>query len=247
MDAGEVLAQVTAAVDYLRVTTGAGADAREWLPCASLVSDPEALVAVVGPTAAGRGTDREDVVMSLFVQGYAFRVASVAIGAWLIADAVLDVSPESTAIALGRDRPNAVRLDRPQLVDEQLHGHLIDRHLALLVDTAHRACRIGEALLWGNVGASCASSFGAFVEPLRERGVDIDIRERVEQFFATARPELARSGHVARVGGRWAWERNACCLWYQTASGFKCEDCSLWTPDERAARYVAMQAEDALS
>jgi ferric iron reductase protein FhuF len=247
MDAGEVLAQVTAAVDYLRITTGAPAEDRDWLPCGSLVSDPEALLAVVRPTAAGRGTNREDVAMSLFVQGYAFRIASVAIGGWLVADAVLDVSPTSTAVALGRDRPNAVQLDQAQLVDEDLHGHLIDRHLALLVDTAHRACRIGEALLWGNVGASCASSFGAFDGPLRERGLDLDIRERVEQFFAAARPELARSGHVARVGARWAWERNACCLWYQTASGFKCEDCSLWTTDERAARYVAMQAEDALS
>ena len=34
------------------------------------------------------------------------------------------------------------------------------------------------------------------------------------------------------IGSRWAWERSACCLWYQTESGFKCEDCSLWTAAE---------------
>lgn len=29
-------------------------------------------------------------------------------------------------------------------------------------------------------------------------------------------------------------------LWYPTASGLRCEDCSLWTQEERAARYASM-------
>jgi ferric iron reductase protein FhuF len=248
MDACELLAQVTATVDYLRISSGASAVAagadREWLPCRPLVSDPDALLSLVRATAAGRGTDRDDVAMSLFVQGYAFRIASMAVGGWLLGDAVLDVSPDTTAIAIGRDRPNAVRVDAARLAGADVHGHLIEEHLAPLVDTAHRACRVGEALLWGNIGASCASSFAAFVDPLRERR--IDIRKRADEFFAAARPELARSGRIVSVGSRWVWERNACCLWYQTDSGFKCEDCSLWTADERAARYAAMQKADAL-
>jgi ferric iron reductase protein FhuF len=246
MDACELLAQVTATVDYLRISTGAADDERQWLPCRPLLTEPETLLALVRTTAAGRGTDRDDVAMSLFLQGYSFRIASLAVGGWLIGDSVLDVSPASTAIALGRDRPNAVRVDQPRVVDENLHHHLIDAHLALLVDTAHRACRVGEALLWGNVGASCASSFGAFVDPLPDRRAEI--RARAEAFFAAARPELARSGRVVGVGTgtQWVWERNACCLWYQTEAGFKCEDCSLWTASERAARYAAMEREDAL-
>jgi ferric iron reductase protein FhuF len=246
MDACELLAQVTSTVDYLRVSTGEAVDERQWLLCRPLITEPETLLALVRTTAAGRGTDRDDIAMSLFVQGYAFRIASLAVGGWLIGDSVLDVSPTSTAIALGRDRPNAVRVDLPRVVDEDLQQHLIDEHLARLVDTAHRACRVGKALLWGNVGASCASSFGAFVDPLPDRRAEI--RDRVEAFFAAARPELARSGRVVRVGTctRWVWERTACCLWYQTESGFKCEDCSLWTQSERAARYAAMEREDAL-
>jgi ferric iron reductase protein FhuF len=244
MDACELLAQVTATVDYLRVSTAATDDDRQWLSCGPLTTEPERLLALVRSSAAGRGTDRDDVAMSLFVQGYAFRIASLAVGGWLLGDSVLDVSPATTAIALGRDRPNAVRVDRPRLVEENLHQHLVDAHLAPLVDAAHRACRVGEALLWGNVGASCASSFAAFVDPLPDRGAEI--RDRVEAFFETARPELARSGRVVRVGSRWVWERTACCLWYQTESGFKCEDCSLWTASERAARYAAMESEDAL-
>jgi ferric iron reductase protein FhuF len=246
MDACELLAQVTATVDYLRVSTRSTVDDRDWVPCHLLVSEPETLVALVRTTAAGRGTDRDDVAMSLFVQGYAFRIASLAVGGWLLGDSVFDVSPSSTAIALGRHRPNAVRVDEPRVVDDDLLQHLIDAHLARLVETAHQACRVGEALLWGNVGASCASSFAAFVDPLVDRRAEI--RDRVETFFAASCPQLARSGRVVRVGTgtRWVWERAACCLWYQTESGFKCEDCSLWTPSERAARYVAMGREDAL-
>jgi ferric iron reductase protein FhuF len=243
MDACELLAQVTATVDYLRVTVGAPADDREWLPCLPLVDEPASLLSLVRSTAAGRGTDRDDVAMSLFVQGYAFRIASLAIGGWLLGDAVLDVGPASTSIALGRDRPNAVHVDEARFAPSTLHEHLIDGHLGLLVETAHRACRVGEALLWGNIGASCAASFAAFVDPLPDRRGDL--LDRVESFFATARPQLARSGRVVRIGSRWAWERNACCLWYQTESGFQCEDCSLWTPADRAPRYAAMATEDA--
>src|SRR5687767_4977089 len=97
----EVLDRVTGTVDYLRVTVGdvvadAGAAPVDWLPCDRLSSDPEALGALARSTAAGRGTDRDDVAVSLLVQGYAFRIASLAIGAWFLDDAVLDVAPART-------------------------------------------------------------------------------------------------------------------------------------------------------
>ena len=178
--------------------------------------------------------------MSLLVQGYVFRIASLAIGAWLLDDVVLDMAPSRTSIAMGRDEPNAVRLDEPRLVAAEdpagaLHDNLVDGHLASLVGTAHAACRVGEALLWSNVGASCASSFAAFMGPLPDRR--IEIRERAEAFFATARPEVAESGTIVAVGSDWAWERRACCLWYRTEGGFRCADCSLWSAEERQARY----------
>lgn len=244
----EVLDRVTRTVEYLRVDVGAGSGATEWLPCAPLVSDPAALGDLSRATAAGRGTDRDDVAMSLLVQGYAFRIASVAIGVWLLGDAVLDVSPARTAIAIGRHRPNAVRLEGPRLVAADdplraLHAELVDGHLAPLVATAHQACRVGEALLWSNVGASCASAFGAFMGPLPGRHGEI--RDRAGAFFAAARPELAGSGQVVAVGTAWAWERKACCLWYRTTDGSRCADCSLWSDDERRERYDAAIAAQA--
>lgn len=243
-----MVSRITAAVDYLRVSIGSAQPLESWLACEPLVSDPEHLRAVVRSTASERRTHAEQVAMSLFVQGYSFRIASLAIGGWLLDGVVLDLDPATTSIALGRGRPNAVRLATARLVDgggasiETLHTVLIAGHLAPLVDTAHRACRVGEVLLWGNVGASCAASFGAFMEPFPYRRVEI--RDRVRSFFASARPEVARSGQVVTVGSRWAWERKACCLWYQTPAGFRCADCSLWSTEERSARYEALRAEE---
>lgn len=235
--------RVCATVDYLRVSIGVDDD-REWIDSQPLVSDPDALASVVASTAEGRGTDRDDVATSLFVQGYAFRVASIAIGVWLLDELVLDVDPTITSIALGRHRPNAVQLDEVRTAGEgigALHATLIDDHLAPLVANAHQSCRVGEALLWGNIGAGCASSFGAFMGPLDDRRSEI--RDRAEDFFGSARPEVQASGRLVHVGPLWAWERSACCLWYQTESGFQCADCSLWSDEERQARYQKVLAE----
>lgn len=250
-EAKAVVEQVTSTVSYLRVSDAADtAEAvdggREWLACEPFVSDPAALLDLVRSTAAGRGTDRDDVAMSLFVQGYAFRIASLAIGSWLVADRVIDVSAATTSIALGRDRPNAVLLQEPRLVPtgdaiDTLHEHVIDGHLAALVGNARAACRVGEALLWGNVAASVATSFGAFMDPLAHR--HLEIRDRLTAFMAAARPEVRSAGEVVDVGSRWAWQRHACCLWYQTESAFKCDDCSLWSAEQRLARIERMLAE----
>jgi iron complex transport system ATP-binding protein len=245
----DLLDQITATVDYLRVDVGI--EEVGWLRCAPLVADADVLARLVESTKAGRGTERLDVALSLFVQGYSFRIASLAIGAWILADAVLDLVPDRTAIALGRDRPNAVAVDRAATLDPLdpldalagLHAHLIDGHLARLVATAHRACRVGEPLLWGNVAASCASSFGAFASAPACAHRRVEIRDRAVAFFASARPEVRDAGRVVPVADRFAWERKSCCLWYRTESGFRCEDCSLWSDEERAERYRRLEAE----
>lgn len=235
---GAVLEAVTTAVSYLRASTGPDRDG--WLGCDDLVADPEHLLAVVRATAAGRGTDEDDVATSLFVQAYAFRIASLGIGAWLLADRVLDLRPAVTAVVLGRHRPNAIGFRSLSLIDtaDPLGGLLdvvLDGHLAPLVATAHRATRIGERLLWGNVAAACASSFGAFHGALPDRRGDIE--RRAERFLAAAPEALRRGGSFVSVGEGWFWERTSCCLWYRTESGSRCEDCSLWSADERQARY----------
>lgn len=245
-EANAVVERLTTAVPYLRVATEIVDDGPEWLACEPIVTAPTVLLDLVRSTAAGRGTDRDDVAMSLFVQGYAFRIASAAIGSWLVADQVLDVGASTTSIALGRHRPNALLLVEPRCLPttdavRTLHDRLVDGHLAALVSNAHAACRVGEALLWGNVAASCAASFGAFMDPLADR--QLEIRDRLTAFMAAARPELRAAGEVVEVGSRWAWQRHACCLWYQTESAFQCEDCSLSSGAERHARIERLLAE----
>ena len=243
MGATEVVDRVTSTVTFLRVTVGTEDTSVDWLPCTQLVSEPQALADLARETAAGRGTDRQPVALSLLVQGYAFRIASLAIGAWLLGDVVLDIEPERTAIAIGRHRPNAVRFDELRLIPTDdplatLQAQLVDGHLGSLVANAHASGGVGEAMLWANVGASCASSFRAFVDPLPDRRDEI--LDRARAFFASARPEVGASGTLEPVGNDWVWERRACCLWYQASGGSRCEDCSLWSEAERHARYAAM-------
>jgi ferric iron reductase protein FhuF len=114
---------------------------------------------------------------------------------------------------------------------------LIDEHLVRLVTCAHDACRTGEAVWWGNIAAGCVASFGALADELVDRR--LEIRAKAESFLASARAEIRDAGRLVRIDDRWAWERKSCCLWYLTAAAFKCEDCSLWTDDERQIRYAA--------
>ena len=80
-----IIDELLATVDYLRISVGdPTGEAGRWVPCRPLVADPAALAALVATTRAERGTDRDDVATSLFVQGYAFRIATAAIGAWLL-------------------------------------------------------------------------------------------------------------------------------------------------------------------
>lgn len=246
-DARAVIDEMLDTVSYLRVSTDEPDPEREWIRCSDLLDDPAELLAVVRSTAPGRGTDDDGVAMSLFVQGYAYRIASTAIGSFVMSGDVLSVEPADTSFALGRDRPNAVHLDAAAIVAADgdlavLHRELIDGHLERFVEAAHDAVRIGRPLLWSNIASSCAASFGAFVGPLN--GEAGRITGLVTDFFGSGRDELARAGRIARFGSgsQWAWERSACCLWYQTstADGAKCGDCSLWTDEERSTRYAEM-------
>lgn len=249
-DAADALTEVSRLVDYIRVTVGpAGADER-WVAADTLVREPEALYETMRTTMDGRGIERDDIGMSLLVQGYAFRIASVAVGAWLVGGGVVDVSPANVAIQFGRNRPNAVLLDHARWVEAPSHSdldwaalrrHLVDEHLAVIIDTARRACRVGARMLWSNVASSCASSFGAFMTPMHDRAAWV--REMAQQFFATDRAELAAGGEVVPLGPVWAWQRHACCLYYQHTGGSKCGDCSLFTVDERHERYALILAE----
>lgn len=226
-------------VDHLRISDGPLGETG-FTPCRGLLAEADHLREIVAEVGSRRGLERPDVAMSIFVQGYAYRVASIAIGVWLLDGVVLDVRPENMAIAVEDGHPVRIRFEayRPAKGTADLanlHSVLVDQHLAALVEASTEAMRIGRPLLWSNIGSSSASSFGAFMTALPDRWERI--RTQAEEFFAAARPELKRSGSVVRVGPVWAWERNACCLWYQVDNNEKCSDCSLWSRAVRDERY----------
>ncbi len=257
MNPAELLHAVTSTVNYLRISAGQDS-ASEWLSCGELVHDHDRLLTVVRSTAEGRGTDRDDIAMSLFLQAYAFRVASAAIGGWLLSEgtATFDVRPSNTAIALGRHRPNALALHHVKYRPEPIHDVLFEQHLGPMVLAARATAadsdgeRVGEKLLWGNVAAGCASAFGAFHGNLEDRGA---VRDAATRFFHDAPDEVRSAGQFATVQGQqpepgWFWERNSCCLLYQLPTAdtsvepFKCEDCSLWSAEDRIIRYATATA-----
>lgn len=225
-----LLDEMTSAVTYLRVSDRNHADpGLEWLSSDDLVHDGDRLLDVVRSTAAGRGTDRDDIAISLFAQAYAFRIASVAIGSMLLGDGdrIIDVSPTNTSIALGRHRPNAVALERVDFAEATIHDVLFEQHLTPFVATAHAVAaaradnRVGVQMLWGNVATGCAAAFGAFGEA-----------GPVATAFLSEAPEpIRRAGRYEATDDGWEWQRNSCCLWFQIPpaspgdTAFFCQDC----------------------
>ena len=229
MTRDEVLAVVAQHVSYLRATGSPEGD--HWVSCEAIVSDPAVLISVLRATMAGFGTDDEAVAASLFAQAYAFRVAGVALAAYALDLPVPDVSADATAVRVDKPRPSAVAYLKPDVGHRcaaELVEQLVEQHFGDFVTTVHRAFRVGERLVWGDLAASCAVAFRA----IDSAGTDqSDVRSRAEAFFVAAgsRFEGLGSFTTVRYGTRegWYWDRTSCCLWFRTASGQLCDNCSL--------------------
>lgn len=259
---------ISNALSYLRISTKTKHET--WFESNDLLSGSDtngrsALATLVTQTGLARGIDRGDIALSLFAQAYAFRIASTALAGWILTQGErhLDVSSGNTAIAIGRNRPNAVGLESVTLSEVDIHENLFANHLTPFVKAAHQTAsrtpgmRVGAKMLWGNVGAGVASTFGVFSaivgqDPSKVGSVPNaeQVRLLADEFMQGAPAELTSSGEFVLFKGAapqplWAWERASCCLWYQVepadpeASRYMCTDCSLWTPEERTARYEA--------
>lgn len=229
-------------VSYLRCSQEAPA-ADGWIRCADLIGDPDRLRREIDSTAAGRGTTDPQVAASLYTQAYAFRLPSIAVAAFALGLPVPTTAPELTAIRLGRHRPAEVAIldgtcttvDANTFVTE-----LFDAHFAPFVAAVRARTRVGERLLWGNVAASLAAIFRSVdVGPLG----DVAVRARAAEFERAADPWLAGLGSYSTIdtpdASGWYWTRTSCCLWYQTESGFTCDDCSLRDPTGQTAKRLA--------
>ncbi len=247
MTLDDVLGAVAGQVSYLR---GSGStNGEDWVACDALVSDQAVLVDVVLATRDGFATDDDAVAASLFAQAYAFRVAGVALAAYALDLPVPALAPAVTAVRLDKPRPSAVAYLSPEvrrLDGAALAAELVGGHLNEFVDATHRAFRVGERLLWGNVAASCATAFRA----VESSGTDpTRVRDHAAAFVTAARPWFEGLGAftVVRHAGQegWYWDRTSCCLWFRTKSGQLCDNCSLVDGSELRRQRVHELAERA--
>jgi ferric iron reductase protein FhuF len=243
---GRVAEAVQARVTYLTCATDAP-EADGWIRCADLVADPALVRREIEATLPGRRTDDIQVAASLYVQSYAYRVASLAVAAYALDLPSPSCDPDVLAVLVQRHRPARIavldpvchRLDAPALA-----ARLLDRHLRPFIATVRDSTRIGQRLLWGNVASAIASIFGAMhsVGPCGDPGV----RRRAELFHEAAEPWLGGLGEWSELelpgAFGWYWNRTSCCLWYQTDGGRYCEDCSLHDRAELDASRAAALA-----
>jgi iron complex transport system ATP-binding protein len=264
-----ILAQVGAHLSYLKAEVGPvdytrseGATSPvqdgQWMSCQELVTDATWLGKVIQGTGQAIGTTDQTVAASIFIQGYAYRIATLAVACLTIGGAVPGSTPDAVAVGLGRGRVSKVAYLEPTLIEvlagapgEELASpsvadraltlildQVVEGHLRPLIATTRSHVRIGERLLWGNVAASVSTAFrtmegclGQWVVPLGQR------------FFELAPPEMQGLGSFlsieSRDGRGWFWERTNCCLFYQIEGHAKCADCSLTPAAERRDAYRA--------
>jgi ferric iron reductase protein FhuF len=261
------LGQVGELVSYLKAEVGSvewthlsaveEAEDGLWLSCHDLVADPGGLGRIIRGTGRAIGTDDQMVAASIFIQGYAYRIATLAVACLTVGGVIPGSQPDAMAVGLGRGRVSKVAYLDPTVFDV-LDNHspadaladpstadraltlileqVVENHLRPLIVTTHDQVRIGDRLLWGNVAASVSTAFrtmegclGPWVLPLGER------------FFELAPPELQGLGAFLSLeaDGRkgWFWERTNCCLFYQIEGHAKCSDCSLTPAAERRDAY----------
>lgn len=238
----QVAELVAHAVGYLKFSLDAP-ESEGWLCSASLLEQPATLIELIRSTASGRGTEQDAVAASLFVQGYAFRVAGLVLAPYALGLASPSCLSQVVHIRIERNRPSGIaitdhRISRrgaPQLAHELLGGHLES-----LISVVAEHLMVGRRLLWGNVAASIATVFRAIESaPAVDRD---DVRRLAIDFFGSAASWLNGLGGFETVGGDWHWTRTNCCLWYQCSGGSRCNDCSLHTVDELAAIRLASRA-----
>ena len=239
----EVVTEIQSRVSYLRCHSVAPAS-EGWIGCDALIANPDRLRAEIDATAAGRLTDDAQVAASLYVQSYAFRVPSIALAAYALGLPAPSTAPECTAIRITRSRPGELAITDPHCAVTtvgSLVTQLFDGHLVPFVAAVRSRTRVGERLLWGNVAASIATIFRA-VQSCGPFG-DPAVRQRAGEFERAAQPWLDGLGGyttlVTSNGLGWYWDRTSCCLWYQTAEGAYCDDCSLHDPVELTTRRRA--------
>lgn len=263
------MANVARTISYLRsvvgpveLATNAGEvpDEGSFVACDALVTHPHWLAQIVRATGERLGTSDAMVAASLFVQSYAYRLATLAIASLTTSGILPDSSLSSCAVSFGRGRVTSLAYptgayhdvaassdaladalcQAPQLevARQLLSDQVLDGHLAPLIAALRGEIRVGERLLWGNVASSFAVGFrtmegvlGPWVQVLGNYFV-----QRAPSYL-TGMGQFFNLEIDERRG--WFWERTNCCLYDRLPDHVRCQDCSRTPQVERRDAYRA--------
>lgn len=249
MTLDDTITTIQQRVSYLRCTVlddthdgSGGPDGDSWFHVGQLLAHLDRLESLIRRTGAARGADDAQVAASLFVQSFAFRMASIATAAWALGLPSTSLEPDQVGFRITRNRPGELGVWSADVVRHDaasLAVALVDGLVAPMVAAVRERIQVGERLLFGNAASSIATVFRA-VQSTGARG-DRDVRGRAVELFA-AHDRLADLGTWTTIEAGdalgWFWDRGNCCLWYRSteANGRYCDDCSLHDPTERTER-----------
>ena len=263
------MATVTRSISYLRSVVGPVElatnfsevpDEGSFVACDALVAHPDWLAHIVRATGERLGTSDDMVAASLFVQSYAYRLATLAIASLTTSGILPDSSLSSCAVSFSRGRVTTLayptgayhvvaassealaetlcRVTQLDVAHQLLSDQVLDGHLRPLIVALRGEIRVGERLLWGNVASSFAVGFrtmegvlGPWVQILGNYFV-----ERAPSYL-TGMGQYFNLEVDERRG--WFWERTNCCLYDRLPGNVRCQDCSRTPQGERRDAYRA--------
>ncbi|WP_431046534.1 (2Fe-2S)-binding protein [Streptomyces sp. P1-3] len=187
----------------------------------------------IDAVAASLGTGERRVAASLVFQGLAARLWSIALGPAALSGHVPDLRPDTLWWNPARTAPHDLWLPGPARVlgepgglAGQL-GHAVYVNLLPLHRATRTACRISEALLWGNAAAALAGSLRVLCGWCHAQGRPEAARQAVVLARALlAAPPLENTG-TWHLGPERDFRRRSCCLYYRVPGGGLCGDCAL--------------------
>ncbi len=183
---------------------------------AALIGDPAVTDAVIDRYAERLATTRRDIAGSLFLQGWASRVASVHAGCLALGGGVPDLGPANLRFHFPDVGPVELTVGDPAL--RPVAGgwrQLVDGHLAPLIGAVDDRSGPGARRLWGNVASALA---GALVA-LGRRGHGIPAE------FTPMPAELTDYGDWITAGAGVRYVRRTCCNLFRVEGYGVCGDC----------------------
>ncbi len=256
------LADVATLGERFALSTTAGPDT---VLATEFLDDDDLIDAAVAARGAALGSPAPGVAATLFLQGYAYRLAAPVLGAWVLHRRVPDVSAANVELAfheglpvdvrLVADRvagspgdalPDAVLIEADDLVGEVVRV-LLDGRLMDLHDRLRQRHRLGATIARGalasQIGMALTHIDGHGPAPWQQVAGDaVDLFRRTRDRIGGEGPtgDVVVLDDGERVG--MTWRRRTCCLVFCCAGREACGGCSRRTDDERAAVWAARLA-----